>query len=80
MAHEALQLVVGTAIVDSRFRRNLLSKSLDVLHDFALSDEESQAIIGSQADTFPALANDLNQWINSRLTAHIPGNAIANRR
>ena len=66
--------------MDSRFRRNLLQKSTDCLHDFALSDEESQAIIGSQADTFQALANDLNQWINSHLAAHISGSAMLNRR
>ncbi len=80
MAHEALQMVVGTAIVDSRFRRNLLTKSVDILHEFPLSDEESQAIISSQADTFQALASELNQWINNRLPAHIPGSVVYHRR
>ena len=80
MAHEALQMVVGTAIVDSHFRRGLLTKSADILHEFPLSDEESQAIISSQADTFQALASELNQWINNRPPAFIPGNVMLHRR
>ncbi len=51
-----------------------------VLHEFPLSDEESQAIISSQADTFQALASELNQWINNRLPAYIPGNVMLHRR
>jgi hypothetical protein len=66
MAYEALQTIVGTAIVDSGFRRSLFSKHNDVLRGFGLSREESAAIAQSQAQTIQAFAQDLQGWISSR--------------
>jgi len=63
MAHEALQAVVGTAIVDSTFRRNLLDRSPEALRRFELSPEESAAVLRIQARTMDGFARELHGWI-----------------
>jgi len=64
MAYESLQAVVGTAIVDSRFRRSLLAKQADALQAFELSREESVAIAQSRATTIQGFAQDMQSWIS----------------
>ena len=66
MAHETLQTIVGTAIVDSTFRRDLVRRAPSVLTQFDLTDEESEAIGAIEADTFQAFAQQLNSWITHR--------------
>ncbi|NLG29048.1 MAG: hypothetical protein GX557_14140 [Chloroflexi bacterium] len=69
MAFESLQAVIGTAIVDSRFRSSLLSKQIDALEDFDLSREECVAIEQSKATTIQGFAQDMQSWIARRLTS-----------
>jgi len=72
MAYENLQAVVGTAIVDSTFRRRLLNRSLEALKPFDLSSEEVDAIRSIHADTFEGFASALNRWIVDRAEARVP--------
>ena len=64
MAHETLQLIVGTAIVDSEFRQSLLKESSDVVKSFELTSEESEAIRGIQAESLEGFASELHRWIS----------------
>jgi len=70
MAYEMLQAVVGTAIVDSRFRRSLLAKQADALKGFELTREESAVIAQSEATTIQGFAQDLHCWITRRLATN----------
>lgn len=63
MAHETLQAIVGTAIVDSDFCHSLLQKSPDIARDFELTAEESQAIQSIHASTLSDFASQLHRWI-----------------
>ncbi|HHX64587.1 MAG TPA: hypothetical protein GX702_06830 [Chloroflexi bacterium] len=63
MAHEGLQVVVGTALVDLGFRRNLLEKSPDALDHFDLTPEEKAIIASIQAETLHDFARELHRWI-----------------
>jgi hypothetical protein len=71
MANEVLQSIVGTALVDSAFRQNLLNKSPEALGRFDLTAEESVAITSVRARTFHGFANELQRWISSRDAAPI---------
>lgn len=71
MAYEALQAVVGTAIVDSNFRRNLLKKAPDVLNSFELSPEEYAAIRAVQAKTFQGFVTELQSWITHNTVSNM---------
>ena len=59
MMHERLQAVVGTALVDSKFRQGLLRKSPDILSGFGLSPEESQIVLTIKADTLQGFAREI---------------------
>ena len=67
MAYERLQAIVGTAIVDTRFRQGLLHKRSEVLNDFGLTDEECQAVSSIQAETIEGFASELHRWISNRM-------------
>ena len=62
--YEALQHVVGTAIVDARFRQQLLAKSTAALSDFDLTREEREAIGCVHAHTMQGFAQELHGWIS----------------
>ena len=63
MAHESLQSLVGTALVDSRFRSRLLAKAPEVLTDLHLSPQESEIILTIRASTLQGFAGELDKWI-----------------
>jgi len=64
MAYEALQAIVGTALVDSRFRARLLNHAPDVLRGFPLTPEESAMLTAIRARTFQGFVNELHSWIS----------------
>jgi len=64
MAYETFQTIVGTALVDSRFRSDLLLKSPEVLHDLHLTPRESKVITSIHADTLQSFAGELDRWIS----------------
>jgi len=64
MAYESLQAVIGTAVIDSEFRKALLNGSRrDVVKDFHLSLEEMDALMAIRAETLEQFAGQLDQWI-----------------
>jgi hypothetical protein len=64
MAFEMLQAVVGTAVIDSDFRKAILSGSRhSAIHRFDLSREETDAVMSIHADTLAQFAGQLDQWI-----------------
>lgn len=63
MAHETLQAIVGAAIVNPRFRHDLLTKGTDVLAEFPLTAEEIEAIASIQAETLQGFAQQLHDWL-----------------
>ena len=63
MSQQALQAIVGTAIIDREFRQTLLSSSEKAVAGFDLTLEEFQAITAIQAKTFEEFAGELHQWI-----------------
>ncbi|MBM3189254.1 MAG: hypothetical protein FJZ90_11100 [Chloroflexi bacterium] len=69
MAYEALQAVVGTAIVDPKFRQGLLRRSPGILRGFGLTPEESRVISAIKEETLHGFANQLNSWISSQSAA-----------
>jgi hypothetical protein len=64
MAHESLQAVIGTAVIDQEFRKALLNGSRGyVIQPFNLSPEEFDAIMGVRADSLEQFAGQLDRWI-----------------
>jgi hypothetical protein len=64
MAYESLQAVVGTAVIDSLFRKALLNGSRRrVIQTFNLTNEETSAVMAIRADSLEQFARQLDQWI-----------------
>lgn len=64
MAYESLQAVVGTAVIDSGFRKALLNGSRRrVISTFDLSPKEIDAVMSIRADSLEQFAGQLDQWI-----------------
>jgi hypothetical protein len=64
MPHESLQAVIGTAVVDSEFRKALLNGSRRyVIQRFDLSHDEFNAVMGVRADSLEQFAGQLDRWI-----------------
>ena len=66
MAHETLQEIVGSAIVNPRFRYQLLTTGADALADFDLTAEEVEAITTIRAETLQGFAQQLHDWITHK--------------
>jgi len=62
--HETLQCIVGTAIVDSRFRQELLAQPASALRGFELTPEEREAVGAIRASTIQGFAQELHGWIS----------------
>jgi len=65
MAFEKFQTIVGTAIVDPSFRRNLVERREDALVAFDLTPEERRVIADIQADTFEGFAQELHERLSA---------------
>ena len=66
MASLSLSEILGTAIVDSEFRGQLLRDPQRVLHRFALTPEEQELLIGIQARTIEEFAEQLlTRWASN---------------
>ncbi len=64
MAHESLQAVIGTAVIDSDFRQNLLTGSRHrAIANFGLTREEVDIVMGIRADSLEQFAGQLDRWI-----------------
>jgi hypothetical protein len=64
MKHEVLQAVIGTAVVDTNFRKALLNGSRrNVLAAFKLSREEFDIVMSVHADSLEQFASQLDDWL-----------------
>lgn len=64
MAYQGLQAVVGTAVIDSRFRKALFNGSRrHVISGFNLTHEEVDAVMQIHADSLEQFAGQLDRWI-----------------
>ena len=87
MGFEMLQAVVGTAVIDSDFRRAILNGSRRrAIARFDLSHVETVAVMSIQADTLEQFAGQLDQWIMKQenrlepLALNLPPLALASPR
>ncbi|MFQ6058071.1 MAG: Os1348 family NHLP clan protein [Anaerolineae bacterium] len=66
MSQEALQHIIGMAIIDTEFRRLLLHHREQAIADLDLTAEEREAILAIQADSLEELSQRLHAWIVER--------------
>lgn len=64
MSQEALQAIVGTAIIDREFCDTLLNGSRKkAVANFDLTGEELMAVMAIEADSLEQFADQLHRWI-----------------
>jgi hypothetical protein len=67
MSHASLQLLIGTALTDTDFRKKLLNgQRRSVLTNFDLTDEETQFLYTIQAHDLQEFAIRLDEWLSSQ--------------
>ncbi len=66
MAYETVQTIIGTAIVDARFRHTLLKRTPEALREFDLTPEEVDALASIKATTLHGFAQEVQVWLNKR--------------
>ncbi|NLT74416.1 MAG: hypothetical protein GXX94_09545 [Chloroflexi bacterium] len=65
MKHEGIQAIIGAAIVDSVFRRQLLEDARSAITEFCLPPDDAVALLSAKATTFQGLATEMQIWIAS---------------
>jgi hypothetical protein len=64
MQYEALQAMIGMAVIDQEFRKALLNGSRRyVIQRFPLTREEFETVMAVRADSLDQFAKQLDQWI-----------------
>lgn len=64
MSERALQALIGHAIVDKRFRHQLMNGGREhLLVEFDLTEDERDVVRSIQAQTFEEFASQLHAWI-----------------
>ena len=66
MTHENIQALIGTAIVDTEFRQQLLEDAASVIGEFGLTPDEASAVLAVKASTLQGFASQLHNWIASK--------------
>ena len=80
MKYERLNAVVGTALVDSAFRRRLLAHSKEALRPFGLNAEEMEVVLSINASTLQEFASELYQWtVRETATRIVAGSGRGSR-
>ena len=86
MSQMALQILVGTALTDPKFRHNLLDgRRHSLLTEFDLTDKEREAVLVIEAESIQQFAARLCEWLEAQegITARhgfgsaLPASAIA---
>jgi hypothetical protein len=76
MSHIALQIMVGTALTDTKFCEGLLNGSRRILmNDFDLSKEEQQTVLGISATSIQEFAAQLCDWLETWASPDSPAQA-----
>jgi hypothetical protein len=64
MSNMALQILVGTALTDTRFCEGLLNGSRrSLVADFDLTDEERRVVLEIRAASIQEFAAELSEWL-----------------
>lgn len=64
MSERALQALIGHAIVDKKFRHQLMNGGREhLLAEFELTEDERSVVRSIQAQTFEEFASQLHAWI-----------------
>ncbi|NLS79223.1 MAG: hypothetical protein GXY76_18400 [Chloroflexi bacterium] len=67
MSKEAVQAIMGTAIIDKEFSRDLLNARRErAIARFELTPEERRAVSGIKAETLEQFARQLDSWLLSK--------------
>jgi hypothetical protein len=67
MSKEAIEAVIGKAILDAEFRKLLLADPDQALTGFDLTDTEKASLKSMDSETMEALANTLDARTSKRL-------------
>ncbi len=65
MIYEGLQLVIGLALVDERFRDSLLQDRGKALVGLPITDEERAMLLAIEADSLAEIAERIEELIES---------------
>jgi hypothetical protein len=64
---EALQTLLGTAMIDGQFCKLLLNgQRQELLPKFQLTDEEHRFLLGIKADSLQGFAAAVDQWLSAK--------------
>ena len=64
---QALQTLLGTAMIDSQFCELLLNgRRQELLPKFKLPDEEHRFVLGIKADSLQGFAAAVDQWLSAK--------------
>ncbi|MFQ5855708.1 MAG: Os1348 family NHLP clan protein [Anaerolineae bacterium] len=58
-----LQAIIGTATIDSAFRRRLLESPASIVDEFTLTPTEREAVLAIRADSLSDFATKLGAWV-----------------
>jgi hypothetical protein len=65
MSTRVLEELIGTAVIDPRFREDLLNgKRREAIASFDLTPEEKAVLLGIDAQTLQEFARVLDRWLN----------------
>jgi hypothetical protein len=68
---QALQTLLGTAMIDGQFREHLLNgQRQELLPKFKLTDEEHRFLLGIKVDSLQDFAAAVDQWLSAQ--SHYP--------
>jgi hypothetical protein len=70
MSKEALQAVIGKAVMDSEFREALFADPDQALEGYELTEEEVAALKAVDAETMESFAGSLDERISKSLIEH----------
>ncbi|HID64759.1 MAG TPA: hypothetical protein EYP49_18735 [Anaerolineae bacterium] len=64
---QALQILLGTAMIDGQFCELLLNGGRqELLPKFKLTDEEHRFLLGIKADSLEGFAAAVDQWLSAK--------------
>jgi hypothetical protein len=64
---QALQTLLGTAMIDGQFCEHLLNgQRQELLPKFKLTDEENRFLLGIKADSLQGFATAVDQWLSAQ--------------
>ena len=82
MSREAVEAIIGKAVLDSDFREELFANPEEVLAGYDLSEEEVAALKAIDAETMESFAGTLDERISKLVAGFIEpggGGALASK-